>query len=71
MEETIYLTDEPYLILYTSGVFESIVNAPRKTEYFTTPQQPINLEVDPDIATIPKKILATIHKYLGTSYVPN
>ena len=55
MGETITVTDEPSLIPYISKYFESIADAPQITEPFTSLQQPVNLEVDPYIATINQK----------------
>ena len=65
--KTIAITDKPSLITYTGKYFESISNAPQNTETFASPQQPINLEVDPSITAIhhKQKMLATIHERLG------
>ena len=55
MGETISVTEEIYLIPYNRKYFELIDNAPQKTEAFASPQQLINFEVDPSIATIKLK----------------
>ena len=67
MGETIAVTDKPYLIPYTRKYFDSIANAPQKTEAFAYMQQPINLEVDLSIVAIYGKQtrLDTIHEILG------
>ena len=67
MGETIAVTDKPYLIPYTGKYFDSIANAPQKTEAFAYMQQPINLEVDlSSVAIYGKQTrLDTIHEILG------
>ena len=66
MGETTAVTDKPYFIPYNGKYFETISDAPQETEAFSSPQQPINLEVDPSITAINKKqkILSTIHERL-------
>ena len=61
MKETISVTDNPYLIPYTSKYFEAIVNIPQKAEFLASTQQPINLKVNPYIATIRLKTENTCH----------
>ena len=55
MVETIAVIEKLSLIPYTRKYFDSIAKAPQKTESFASLQEPINLEVDPSIATIHQK----------------